>query len=158
MFTTPAGWIVRPSPNFSKRKKTISAIVLHADAASNIQSSLSWVTNPQSEVSYHIMVNRNGVVYQVVSPDSKAWHAGVSKLDGVTNVNEFSVGVCLSNNNVGEVFPKIQVKSAVDVCKYLCTQYGILSTRITTHAIIAPGRKTDPVGLDLETFRRTVAE
>lgn len=148
-----------PSPNHSPRRAPVSAIVLHADAASRIESSLDWVRRAESQVSYHVMIGRNGKVFQVVNPDRKAWHAGVSALDGVPNANEFSVGVCLSNRNTGEeAYPVAQLSAAADVCALLCGVYGIGVDRITTHAAIAlpAGRKTDPLGFDLEAFRDMV--
>jgi N-acetylmuramoyl-L-alanine amidase len=156
-FSIPAAWAWRPSPNHSPRRAPVTAIVLHADAASRIDSSLDWVRRPESEVSYHIMVGRTGEVFSVVSPDRTAWHAGVSSMDGARFVNRFSVGVCLSNRNDGdEPFPPAQVASAVSVCAVLCEHYRIDVARITTHALIAPTRKTDPKGLDLVLFRDAV--
>lgn len=158
-FRPPAHWTQAPSPNHSVRANAVSAIVLHADAASRIESSLDWVRRPESQVSYHIMVGRNGKVFSVVHPDRKAWHAGVSEMGGVKNVNDFAIGVCLSNTNTGETFPMTQLGAAADVCAVLCGNYNIPVDRITTHAAVAmpPGRKTDPKGLDLVMFREMVA-
>lgn len=156
-FRVPEHWQARPSPNHSARSQPVSAIVLHADAASRIESSLDWVRRVESKVSYHVMVGRTGAIYSVVHPDRTAWHAGESSLDGQRFVNRFSVGVCLSNRNDGvEAFPTAQLSAAADVCAVLCGVYGISVERITTHAHIAPGRKTDPRGLDLTHFRAMV--
>lgn len=156
-FRVPAHWQQAPSPNHSARRSPVYAIVLHADASSRVESSLDWVRRPESKVSYHVIIGRNGKVFHVVNPDRKAWHAGVSSMDGVPNVNEFSVGVCLSNRNDGtEPYPVTQLGAAADVCAVLCGAYGIPVARITTHAAIAPTRKTDPRGLDLAAFRAMV--
>lgn len=157
-FTIPSHWEPRPSPNFSKRTRAVNCIVLHADVASRIDGSLDHVRRRESKVSYHIMVGRTGKVYNVVHPDNKAWHAGVSVFDGVKNVNDFSVGVCMSNRNDGEVFPPSQIEETVNVCVALCKHYKIDPSRITTHAIIAPGRKTDPLGFDLHAFQLKVLD
>jgi len=158
-FRVAPSWTLRASPNYSARTAPVSAIVLHSDATSRIESSLDWVRRKESRVSYHLMVGRNGAVFHVVHPDQKAWHAGTSMLDGVPNVNDFSVGVCLANTNMGERFPMTQLGAAADVCAVLCGQYGIPVERITTHALVARpvGRKTDPLGLDLAGFRDMVA-
>jgi N-acetylmuramoyl-L-alanine amidase len=157
-FRVPASWAQRPSPNHSTRTAPVSAILLHADAATRIESSLDWVRRAESKVSYHVMVGRNGSTFHVVHPDRKAWHAGVSSMDGVANVNDFAVGVCLSNSNQGERFPITQLGAAADVCALLCGHYAIPVARITTHALVATpaGRKTDPKGLDLDAFREMV--
>jgi len=134
----------------------VTAIVLHCDASAKVESSLDWIRRPESKVSYHILIDRNGTVYAVVNPDRKAWHAGVSVLQGEKDCNRFSVGVSLANRNDGEPFPDEQLDAAVEVCALLCQHYAIPVDRITTHAIIAPTRKTDPVGLDLLAFRDRV--
>jgi N-acetylmuramoyl-L-alanine amidase len=157
-FRLPASWAWRPSPNHSPRAATVTAIVLHADAASRIESSLDWVRRAESKVSYHVMVGRNGMTFCTVHPDRTAWHAGKSTYGGERFVNRFSVGVCLSNRNDGvETFPMTQQGAAADVCALLCQHYGIPVERITTHAAVAPDRKTDPLGLDLAAFREMVA-
>lgn len=157
-FRVPASWAWRPSPNHTPRHATVTAIVLHADAASRIESSLDWVRRAESKVSYHVMIGRNGSTFCVVHPDRTAWHAGESMFAGERLVNRFSVGVCLSNRNDGEPYPITQLGAAADVCALLCGHYDIPVTRITTHAAIATpaGRKTDPVGLDLAAFRDMV--
>lgn len=157
-FSVPAEWAWRPSPNHSPRNAPITAIVLHADASSRVASSLDWVRRAESKVSYHVLVGREGDIYAVVNPDRKAWHAGVSTFAGQSDCNRFSVGVCLSNRNDGvERYPLAQLSAAADVCAVLCGWYGIPIERITTHAHVAPTRKTDPQGLDLSTFHAMVA-
>ena len=157
-FRVPPSWQVRPSPNHSARAHPVTAIVLHADASSRVESSLDWIRRPESKVSYHVLIGRNGAAFSVVSPDMVAWHAGQSSMDGERFVNRFSVGVCLSNRNDGvEPYPMTQQGSAADVCAVLCGFYGIPVERIVTHAMVSPGRKTDPRGLDLDAFRDMVA-
>ena len=159
-FRAPAHWKAAPSPNHSARAAKITAIVLHADAASRVESSLDWIRRKESGVSYHVLVGRNGTIFSVVHPDRTAWHAGESSMGGQRFVNRFSVGVCLSNRNDGvEPFPMAQQGAAADVCAVLCSVYGIPVERITTHAAVAvpAGRKNDPRGLDLVAFREMVA-
>jgi N-acetyl-anhydromuramyl-L-alanine amidase AmpD len=149
-------WLSRPSPNHSARKKAVSAIVMHADASGKASSSLDWIRRAESQVSYHILIDRDGTIYSVVSPDRKAWHAGRSAMDTRTDCNQFSVGVCLSNKNDGvEKYPDAQVSAGVFVCALLCQHYGIDPLDIVSHAAIATpaGRKTDPKGLDIAAFR-----
>lgn len=160
-FVIPRHWQVRHSPNQNRRPDgvRVTAIVLHADASNRIDSSLDWCRRPESKVSYHVMVGRSGNVFLLVSPEQRAWHCGVSEMEGVPNVNDYSVGVCLSNRNDGETFPSPQLFEASAVCAALVQHYGIPLDRITTHAAIARpvGRKTDPLGLDLPAFRASVS-
>lgn len=158
-FAIPAAWQWRPSPNHSPRTVPVTALVLHADASSKVESSLDWIRRAESQVSYHVLIGRNGLTFAIVNPDRKAWHAGVSSLDGAEDANRYSVGVCLSNRNDGvEPYPMAQQGAAADVCALLCRHYGIPTTRIVTHAAVAlpAGRKSDPKGLDLAMFRAMV--
>lgn len=158
-FQPPSHWIRRASPNHNARPGAVSAIVLHADAASRLDSSLDWVMRAESRVSYHIMIGRNGAVYLVVPPERRAWHCGKSRMEGHDDVNDFSIGVCLANRNDGvEEYPAAQYAEAMRVCTKLCQHFGIPANRITTHALIAipTGRKTDPKGLNLTAFQTSV--
>jgi N-acetylmuramoyl-L-alanine amidase len=153
-------WQSRPSPNRNKRPDgvRITAIVLHADASDRVDTSLDWCRRPESKVSYHFLIGRTGNVFLLVHPEQRAWHCGVSEMDGVADVNDFSIGVCLSNKNDGEAFPAAQVFEAATLCAALCKHYGIPLDRITTHAETAlpAGRKTDPKGFDMEKFKATI--
>lgn len=157
-FRVPDTWTMAPSPNASPRSVRVTAIVVHADAASRVESSIDWSRRAESKVSYHVLIGRTGRVWCLVHPDRTAWHAGESSMNGERFVNRFSVGVCLSNrNDGGEPFPAAQQSAAADVCAILCGHYGIPVERITTHAAIAPGRKNDPLGFDVAAFRDMVA-
>jgi N-acetylmuramoyl-L-alanine amidase len=159
-FRVPAAWQWRPSPNHNSRGlHKVTAIVLHADASSKVETSLDWIRRAESKVSYHILIGRNGLTYVCVTPDRRAWHAGTSALGAEPDCNSFAVGVCLSNRNDGvEPFPISQQGAAADVCALLCRWYGIAVSRIVTHAAVAlpVGRKNDPRGLDLDAFRAMV--
>lgn len=149
----PQKWQQRLSRNHNERPKgvSISAIVMHADASSRVDSTLDWARRPESKVSYHLLIGRTGNVFVLVHPELRAWHAGVSELDGVKDVNDFAIGVCLSNKNTGETYPVAQTYEAASVCATLCQFYQIPVERIVTHAEIAKpdGRKTDPFGFDM---------
>lgn len=161
MFTPPATWQSRPSLNYNVRppKTRITGIVLHADASSTVAASLDWCRRPESKVSYHVLIGRRGDVYQLVPMERRAWHCGRSSWDGVSDCNDYTVGVCLSNRNDGvEPYPLAQLQAAATACAALCQHFQIPVTRITSHAEVATpkGRKTDPKGLDLAEFQRMV--
>jgi N-acetyl-anhydromuramyl-L-alanine amidase AmpD len=159
-----ANRISRPSPNFNARPASaaVSAIVLHADADRRVETTLEYITQRASRVSYHVVVSRTGNVFDIVDPRRRAWHAGVSALEGRPDCNDYSVGVCLANVNDGrEPYPERQLLVAAEVCALLMRQFpAITLERITTHAIVAlpPGRKTDPAppSFELAPFRLRV--
>lgn len=151
------------SPNQSARPggRHVDLIVLHCDASADAQASISWIKSEKSKVSYHTLIDRNGDIYHFVEPNRKAWHAGVSEYEGRKNVNDFSIGLSFANKNDGEPYTDAQIQSAVYVCRYWLARFPKLSPeRITTHAAVATpaGRKTDPVGFDLEHFRALLKE
>lgn len=161
-FTPPRHWQSRPSPNHNSRPNGMrpTAIVLHADASNRVDQSLDWCRRPESKVSYHVLIGRTGNVFSLVHPENRAWHAGKSEMDGVSDVNDFSIGVCLSNRNDGETFPASQVFEAARTCALLCRFYNIPPSRITTHKLVARpiGRKTDPLGLDVDALITQVTQ
>ena len=58
------------------------------------------------------MINRQGLVTQMVPDNKIAWHAGKSKWRNFHNLNEFSIGIELVNkgHNFGyEKFPTSQI-------------------------------------------------
>jgi N-acetylmuramoyl-L-alanine amidase len=145
----------RPSPNHGARPSgvAVDCIVLHADGGASDGGTISWIGSPASGVSYHYLIGRDGTAYQFVDDDRRAWHAGVSQFAGRANCNDFSVGVAFANNQQGERFTPQQIAQGASLVVDLCRTYGIPLKRITTHAVVSPGRKTDPGPLfDLEAF------
>jgi N-acetylmuramoyl-L-alanine amidase len=143
------------SPNQSARPVGvgIDCLVLHADAGSTDEGTVSWVKSATSQVSYHYLIGRTGTVWQFVDDERKAWHAGVSEFKGRKNCNDFSIGVAFANDQKGEAFTEAAIDAGVELCALLCLRHNIPLDRITTHAVISPGRKTDPGPLfSLATF------
>lgn len=154
----------RRSPNFSRRPAgvPIDSIVMHADAGRAEIGTVTWLTSPKSGVSYHYLIGRDGRLWQFVADQSKAWHAGKSVLDGRENVNDFSIGVSFANAQDGEPLTGAQVAKAEHLVAWLCREHRIPVTRIVTHKLISPGRKTDPEGpkgewFHVERFRERVS-
>lgn len=175
-FAVPDAWKWSASPNHTARTKPVTAIVLHASPGET--ATLSWIAKSKADldalwhatpeakrpkvkyspVSYHVVIGRDGTVYVAVNPDRRAWHAGTSSFKGRANCNDYSVGVCLINKQDGkEAYPEAQIASAVDVCVHLARHYSVPPAHIPSHAEVSPGRKVDPLGLDMDAFREAVA-
>jgi N-acetyl-anhydromuramyl-L-alanine amidase AmpD len=158
------------SPNYNKRPHGIlvSAIVLHADGASAVSGVLDYLCTPgaaQPPVSYHALIGRTGVIYELVDPQLRAWHAGVSALDGVANCNDYTVGVCLSNAQNGrEPFTEAAMRAGAEYCALLMREFpAITLERVVMHSDVAlpKGRKSDPAPagpFDLHEFRNLVTD
>lgn len=134
----------RPSPNHNSRGTSeIEVIVLHADASPSERGTISWIQSSESKVSYHVLIGRDGVAYQFVPYDRRAWHAGKSNWNGKKDVNSISIGLSFSNRNNGvEPITEAQKTTMKAVIADIRARHGSLP--VTTHAAIAPGRKTDP--------------
>lgn len=108
---------------------------------------LDWNTHPYFmsikglQVSAHFYIRRNGDLWQFVSADARAWHAGQSEYRGRNNCNDDSIGIELEGLEGGE-FESEQYESLACLCAALGPQYGV--RHVAGHEHIAPGRKADP--------------
>ncbi|HLV80909.1 MAG TPA: N-acetylmuramoyl-L-alanine amidase [Chthonomonadaceae bacterium] len=149
----PLAYAYIPSPNCDDRPSgaVVSCIVLHATVEPTVESTVEHFLNPGSRVSAHFVVGKNGQVVQMVPVERRAWHAGPSTLDGVSHVNDYSVGIEMVNLNDGkDPYPHAQLLAVAGIIRYLRSRYTIPDTRIVSHAQIAlpPGRKSDPLNFD----------
>lgn len=86
------------SPNFSSRPaNSISLVVIHYTAGASAASTASYCATKAAAVSYHLIIDRTGSIYQCVPFNRVAWHAGLSEWGGKNNVNSFSIGIGLAN-------------------------------------------------------------
>lgn len=93
------------------------------------------------EVSAHFFIRRNGALWQFVSADERAWHAGKSRFQGRDNCNDYAVGIELEGLE-GETFEPPQYRMLAWLCRALQARYPV--RHITGHEHVAPGRKHDP--------------
>lgn len=153
------------SPNYGPRplEACIDLIVLHSISlppgvygGNQVQllftNQLDWEQHPYFqqikglEVSTHFYIQRNGDLWQFVSCDDRAWHAGASQYRGRSNCNDDSIGIELEGLE-GDGFEVAQYNALAALCPALIQHYPI--AYIAGHEHIAPGRKGDPgPGLD----------
>ena len=148
------------SPNFGVRPADthISLIVIHSislppghyggeEVQQLFTNTLDWDAHPyfekirNTQVSAHFYIRRNGELWQFVSCDDRAWHAGKSSYLGKDNCNDYSVGIELEGLE-GDSFEAAQYESLTSVCAALKQHYPI--AHLTGHEHVAPGRKADP--------------
>ncbi|WP_422098005.1 1,6-anhydro-N-acetylmuramyl-L-alanine amidase AmpD [Variovorax sp.] len=161
-----------PSPNFGPRpaaaRARIDLVVLHSislppgeyggDAVQQLFTNrLDWDAHPYFEsirgleVSSHFYVRRNGELWQFVSGDDRAWHAGVSSWRGRDNCNDDSIGIELEGLEGGP-FEDAQYETLASLAAAIAQHYPI--AHIAGHEHIAPGRKQDPgAGFDWHRLR-----
>lgn len=93
------------------------------------------------KVSAHFLIKRTGELIQFVSCHNRAWHAGESSWKGMSDCNDFSIGIELEGTEI-EPYEEIQYKVLLNLLVQLKKEYNIID--IVGHSDIAPHRKTDP--------------
>lgn len=161
-------------------------IVMHYTAGASAESSISWWKQPAAKgASAHIVIDRDGTVFQCRPFNITAGHAGVSRwvdrTSGVEykNLNSNTIGIELANGgdtyptkfsdlppvkakhrNGGperewEAYTPKQLAAAEEVCKAIYRRYHI--DDVLGHDEIAPSRKTDPgPAFPMAAFRHTI--
>jgi len=162
------------SPNFGARPpgSHIDLIVVHSislppgqyggDAVQRLfTNTLDWNAHPYFKsiealaVSSHFYIRRNGELWQFVSCDDRAWHAGASRYRGRTECNDDSIGIELEGLE-GDPFEAQQYEALSGLCAAIAQQYPV--EHIAGHEHIAPGRKRDPgEGFDWGLLQRSLA-
>jgi N-acetylmuramoyl-L-alanine amidase len=138
------------SPNYSKKtrsSKKIEFVVIHYTGMQSEIESLKRLKNINSKVSCHYLINRKGIITQMVKDNKVAWHAGKSKWKNFKNLNENSIGIELVNKgyNFGyQNFSNLQISSLIKLCRSLKKIYKIKRENFLGHSDIAPLRKIDP--------------
>ncbi len=176
-FFWQAGWLGSAqrldSPNFGMRPKeaVVDLIVVHsislppgkyggAQVQQLFTNTLDWEAHDYFEsirgmqVSAHFYIQRDGRLWQFVSCDDRAWHAGRSSFQGRDHCNDFSIGIELEGLE-GQSFEPAQYQQLAQVCLALRQRYPI--AHIAGHEHVAPGRKYDPgPGFDWSYLLKTV--
>jgi AmpD protein len=148
------------SPNFGARPDgaRVDLIVVHSislppgqfggdEVQRLFSNTLDWNAHPYFKsiegmaVAAHFYIRRNGELWQFVSCDDRAWHAGNSHYRGRDNCNDDSVGIELEGVEGGP-FEVAQYEALASLCAAIAQNYPI--QHIAGHEHIAPGRKRDP--------------
>jgi len=122
----------------------IDTVVLHATVEPSIEGTLEVLR--QRELSYHFLIDQNGDVLECVDPRFVAYHAGKSFGPQGDGVNEYSIGISFVNRNDGvDPFTDAQHEAIRTLLVALLKDFPSVRY-LTTHAIISPNRKDDPLG------------
>ena len=138
------------SPNFDSNKRKseqIKFLIFHYTGMRKENDAINRLTNIQSEVSSHYLIQRNGTINVMVPDLYVAWHAGKSSWKSFKSLNKNSIGIEISNpghDNKYINFSKKQIQSILYLSKSLMKKYNIQSSNILGHSDIAPFRKKDP--------------
>ncbi len=162
-----------PSPNFGPRPADalIDLVVIHSislppgefntgQVHKLFLNQLDWDAHPYFQkirglqVSAHFFITRRGELWQFVSSDQRAWHAGDSAYRGRGNCNDDSIGIELEGIE-GGLFESPQYETLSSLCNALMHAYPI--AHVAGHEHVAVGRKHDPgAGFDWQLLQRSM--
>lgn len=125
----------------------LSALVLHHTAQDTDEECIALFQKPESRVSSHFLVQRDGRLVQFVSLEHRAWHAGPSLLHGRMALNRTSVGVEITGDGNRYPFTAAQMETVIRLVGVLTSMFELESPWIAGHQHIAPDRKNDPGAL-----------
>lgn len=154
----PLAYAYVPSPHFDMRPPdvVVDCVVLHSTVTTTVEETVRVFLDPVRKVSAHFIVGKEGQIVQMVPVEMRAWHAGISELEGISGVNAYSVGIEMVNRNDGrDPYPKAQYEAVAGLLRFLRSRYAIPDSRIVSHAQVAlpKGRKSDPLGFDFDRVR-----
>ncbi len=138
------------SPNFNpikRRAAEIKFLIFHYTGMKKESDAIKKLTNFKSKVSCHYFIKRKGETLVMVPDLYIAWHAGKSKWKNYKSLNQYSIGIEISNpghNFSYTKFSKKQIQSLIKLSKILIKIYKIKPKNILGHSDIAPERKKDP--------------
>jgi N-acetylmuramoyl-L-alanine amidase len=162
------GAVKRPLPGGSAMKVR-RFLVIHFTSGASAESSINFWKQPAAKgASAHIVIDRDGTVYQCRPFNVTAGHAGVSEWKGFKSLNSCSIGIELANagDDVAlalkwskfapivakhkngskaqkwEAYPPEQLSACEEVAKALVARYKL--DDVIGHEDIAPSRKNDP--------------
>lgn len=151
-----------PSPNFQERDpgSVITQIILH-NTEGSAGGALVWLcttpaerksqTGYESYTSAHVLIDKMGIVYRLVSDSKKAWGCKGH------NTNSLHVELEMLKTDADGDFTPSQLAACAEWCAEKCIEYRIPLNRIVSHASLDPERRSDPRGFDFYEFLLEVA-
>ena len=130
-----------------RSKKKIIFIILHYTGMRKETRAIERLCDLKSKVSSHYFVKNNGKILNLIPDLYTAWHAGDSKWKKFKSLNNYSIGIEISNPGHDHGYKKFsskQILSIIKLLRFLIGKYKIKKQNILGHSDIAPNRKKDP--------------
>lgn len=126
------------------RDSISNIIVIHYDDGTNSKHTLKYLR--RSGKSYHYYITKNGLIYKLIDPKYKAYHAGKSEWNGMNELNDYSIGICFENDGVESYTYKQYLSGAWLINKLKHRYRDINDSKIVGHSEVAypENRKHDP--------------
>lgn len=122
-------------------------LILHYTGMSCAKKAVRWLACAESRVSCHYVLDEDGAITQLVPERLRAWHAGLSMWDGITDINSASIGIEIQNPGHEDGypdFPPAQMAAVARLAADICRRNEIAPRDVLAHSDIAPHRKIDP--------------
>ena len=154
-----AGWFDRGHGGMA----AVEGVVLHHTAGPVGEAempSLAVVRDGRADLAgplAQLALGRSGTVYVVAA--GRAWHAGASRWDGMTGLNDRFLGIEAESTGDGRDWTPAQRDCYPRLVAALLHYMRRPASRAASHAEVATpaGRKIDPAGIDMNQLRVTVA-
>lgn len=130
------------TPNKSRTLITPEAVVLHHSGGSYL-GGIAWIADPKSNVSYHVLIARDGRRTVFGDDTNRMWHAGKSSWLGRPDLNNWSLGVSWEGDTHKVPLGEDALASGLEYLVPRMKRWGIPVSRVLTHAQVSPGRKDD---------------
>lgn len=132
-----------PSPNFAEQPAHEGLGVCFHHTVLPFAATLDLMSRPESRVSYHVVIDRDGGRARLVDERHVAWHAGLSAFQGRQHCNAFLLGVAFAGDTHTEPLADAQIASALEWLDPRWAARCWTPEWMTDHRQIAPGRKND---------------
>lgn len=141
------------SLNYNDRtSSTVKYLIFHYTGMATGAAALERLCDPEASVSAHYLIEEDGTVFNLVDEEKRAWHAGVSKWENDTDINDLSIGIEIVNPGhsypgyVGgyRAFPEIQMDSVKKLSLVIIGRHAIKPFHVLGHSDVAWRRKIDP--------------
>jgi N-acetylmuramoyl-L-alanine amidase len=121
-----------------KTPRNIDFLVLHHVQANSANHAIEQFF--AHEVSCHFLIDESGKIFELVSENDIAFHAGVSFWKGAEALNQSSIGIEFINSApFDKKFESEQLLAGVQLCKYLIAKYDL---EVVGHSDIAYNKET----------------
>lgn len=104
---------------------------------------VSWIKNPESRVSYHVIVAPDGRRTVFAAPTQRTWHAGKSSWHGRGDLNSWAVGASFAGDSYANQLTTAAMESMAEYLVPLMREHGLKLADVTDHRTVSPGRKDD---------------
>jgi N-acetylmuramoyl-L-alanine amidase len=140
-------WNKKITLNYEERRDGAepNILLMHYTGMETGAAALDRLTDIESKVSVHYLIDEDGTVRALVPEGKRAWHAGLSSWHGETDINSYSIGIEIVNpgHEFGyRPFPHAQMESVLTLSREIMARNNI--KYVLGHSDVAPERKKDP--------------